>query len=108
QQHAIPSLATSFSGVENAVKENQPAFSGAQAVPRPPFLLKAEGSAPIARAEFLCGVFGREGQTANSAEFVIPSLPPGNYGLVTLDVTSPKGPQDRKSTRLNSSHEWIS
>src|SRR6266513_773560 len=91
QQHAIPSLASSFSGVENAVKENQPAFAGAQATPRPPFLLKAEGTAPLARAEFLCGVFGAQGQTANSAEFVIPNLPPGNYGLVTLDITSPKG-----------------
>jgi hypothetical protein len=91
QKHAIPSLASNFSGVENAVKENQAAFSGAQATPRPPFLLKAEGTAPLPRAEFLCGVFGAQGQTANSAEFVIPNLPPGNYGLVTLDVTSPKG-----------------
>jgi len=106
QQHAIPSLATSFSGVENAVKENQPAFSGAQAVPRPPFLLKAEGSAPIARAEFLCGVFGREGQTANSAEFVIPSLPPGNYGLVTLDVTSPKGPHTLTFILQQIGNDW--
>jgi hypothetical protein len=91
QKHAIPSLASNFSGVENAVKENQAGFSGAQATPRPPFLLKAEGTAPLPRAEFLCGVFGAQGQTANSAEFVIPNLPPGNYGLVTLDVTSPKG-----------------
>jgi len=91
QQHAIASLASNFSGIENAVKENQAAFSGAQATPRQPFLLKAEGTAPIARAEFLCGVFGAQGQTANSAEFVIPNLPPGNYGLVTLEVNSPKG-----------------
>src|SRR5205823_2324554 len=90
QQHAIASLASNFSGVENAVKENRPAFSGAQASPRPPFLLKAEGAVPLERAEFLCGVFGAQGQTANSAEFVIPNLPPGNYGIVTLDVAAQK------------------
>ena len=106
QQHAIASLASNFSGVENAVKENQPAFSSAQATPRPPFLLKAEGAAPLARAEFLCGVFGAQGQTANSAEFVIPNLPPGNYGLVTLDVASPKGAHTLTFVLQQSGNEW--
>jgi hypothetical protein len=106
QKHAIPSLASNFSGVENAVKENQAAFSGAQATPRPPFLLKAEGTAPLPRAEFLCGVFGAQGQTANSAEFVIPNLPPGNYGLVTLDVTSPKGPHTLTFILQQIGNDW--
>jgi hypothetical protein len=53
--------------------------------------LKAEGTAPIPRAEFLCGVFNASGPTANSAEFVIPNLPPGAYGIQILDVTGPKG-----------------
>lgn len=90
--NAIPSLAADFSGIETAVKDNQSAFSGAQATPRSQFLLKAEGTAPLPRAEFLCGVFGKEGQTANSAEFVIANLPPGTYGFVSLDVTTAKGP----------------
>ena len=90
RQNAIPTLAASFSGIESAVVENKPSFSGATATPRSPFLLKAEGSKPLEKAEFLCGVFGAQGQTANSAEFVIPNLPPGNYGIVTLDVTSQK------------------
>jgi hypothetical protein len=34
----------------------------------------------------LCGVFDARGQTKNSAEFIIPNLPPGSYGVVTLDV----------------------
>ncbi len=106
QQHTIASLASNFSGVENAVKENRPAFSGAQASPRPPFLLKAEGAVPISRAEFLCGVFGAQGQTANSAEFVIPNLPPGNYGLVTLDVTSPKGSHTLTFILQQTGTEW--
>jgi hypothetical protein len=87
QQNSMPNV----SGFEALVKDNQANFSGAQATARPPYLLKAEGTAPIARAEFLCGVFGAQGQTANSAEFIISNLAPGNYGIVTLDVTSAKG-----------------
>ena len=88
RQNAIPSLASDFGGIESAVKDSQSNFSGAQAKARPPFLLKAEGTAPIAHAEFLCGVFGRTGQTANSAVFQIPNLPPGDYGIVILDVAA--------------------
>ena len=86
RQNAIPSLAANFSGIEAAAKDSQENLSGAQATVRAPYLLKAEGKEPIARAEFLCGVFGRTGQTGNSAVFVIPNLPPGDYGVVILDV----------------------
>jgi len=86
RQNAIPSVASDFGGIEAAVKEHQENFAGAQATARPPFLLQAEGKEPLQRAEFLCGVFGKSGQTANSAVFVIPNLPPGNYGAVILDV----------------------
>lgn len=92
RQNSIPSLAAGFSSVETAVSDHKADFSGAQATPRPPFLLTAEGSTPVARAEFLCGVFGSNGQTANSAEFVIPNLPPGQYGIVILDVAGSKQP----------------
>lgn len=92
QQHATASLASNFSGVEAAVKDHQADFAAAQAAPRPPFLLKAEGTAPLDRAEFLCGVFGSTGQTQNSAVFVIPNLPPGTYAIDTLDVSASKGP----------------
>jgi len=92
RQNAIPSLAADFSSVEAAVNDHKVDFSGAQATPRPPFLLVADGPAPAERAEFLCGVFGRNGQTANSAEFVIPNLPPGQYGIVILDVPTAKQP----------------
>jgi hypothetical protein len=92
RQNSIPSLAADFSGIETAVNDHKADFSGAQVTPRPPFLLQAEGSAPVERAEFLCGVFGSNGQTANSAEFVIPNLPPGQYGVVILDVSTVKQP----------------
>jgi hypothetical protein len=91
QRNAIASLASNFSGVEAAVKGSQANLAGAQAVARPPFLLKAEGAEPLARAEFLCGVFGAQGQTRDSAVFVLPNLPPGNYSVVTLDLTTPNG-----------------
>ena len=93
KQNAIASLASEFSGIENAIKDNQAALAGATATARPPFLLKVEGTAPLQRAEFLCGVFGPSGQTSNSAEFVIPNLAPGNYGIVVMDASGPKGPR---------------
>lgn len=90
RQNAIPGLASDFSGVESAVKDNQATLTGAQATPRPLYQLQEQGTAPAARAEFFCGVFGANGQTANSAVFVIPNLAPGNYGIVILDVPSSK------------------
>jgi hypothetical protein len=92
KQSAIATLASDFSSVETAVKDNQANFAAGQASPRAPFLLKADGTAPLARAEFLCGVFGKNGQTEKSAEFVIPNLPPGDYGVVIDDLSTPKGP----------------
>ena len=86
QQSAIPSLASSFGGVEGLVKENQPALSSATASIRPPFLLMAEGGQPLARAEFLCGVFGATGQTRDSAVFVLHNLPAGKYAVAILDA----------------------
>jgi hypothetical protein len=93
KQNTIASLASDFSGIENAIKDNQPALAGATATTRPPFLLKVEGTAPLQRAEFLCGVFGPSGQTSNSAEFVIPNLAPGNYGIAIMDTNGSKGPR---------------
>jgi hypothetical protein len=92
KQNAIAGLASDFSNIETAVKDNQSNFAAGQATARPPFELKAEGTTPLARAEFLCGVFGANGQTSNSAEFIIPNLPPGNYGVVIEDVSTAKGP----------------
>lgn len=88
RQNAIPAVASDFAGIESAVKDNQANFAGMQAKVRPPFLLQAEGKEPLPRAEFLCGVFGKTGQTSGSAVFVIPNLPPGDYGAVILDVAA--------------------
>ena len=102
----IPSLAADFSGIETAIKDNQPNLSNAKATPRLPFLLKAEGTAPLDRAEFLCGVFGPNGQTATSSEFVIPDLPPGNYAIVILDVAPAKGAYTVSFVLQQSGTDW--
>jgi hypothetical protein len=91
RQNAIPSLASDFSGIENTVKDHQKELTGSHATVRPPFLLEADGTAPIAHAEFFCGVFGKSGQTAGSAAFYLNSLPPGKYGVVILDAPSAQG-----------------
>ena len=92
KQNSIPAVANNFAGLEGTINENKANLSGGHATPHPPFELKAEGTAPIPRAEFLCGIFNAGGQTANSAEFVIPNLPPGTYGVSILDVTTQKSP----------------
>ena len=106
RQNAIASLASNFSGIENAVKENQAKLTGIWPVARPAFVLKAEGTAPLERAEFLCGVFGAQGQTRDSAVFVIPNLPPGNYGIVTLDAASAEGADTVSFVLQQQGKEW--
>lgn len=106
RQNSIASIASDFSGIETAVKDNQENFSGVQATPRAPFQLKAEGTAPFERAEFLCGVFGKVGQTADSAVFVIPNLPPGNYAVETLDVPTTKQPYTVSFVLQQEGKDW--
>lgn len=89
RQNAIPSLASDFSAVENSVKDHQQDLAGAQATVKAIFLL--DGSTPVAHAEFYCGVFGKNGQTASSAVFYLDNLPAGKYGVALLDATSAKG-----------------
>jgi hypothetical protein len=90
KQNSMASVAANFTGIEASIKDNHDAFSGAQSDVRPPFLLTAEGAQSMARAEFLCGVFGKSGQTKDSAVFVLNNLPPGKYGITILDVTGGK------------------
>ena len=91
RQNSIPSLATEFSAVEARVKDHQQDLTGATATLKSIFVLDASGSAPIPHAEFLCGVFGKNGQTATSAAFYLDNLPAGKYAVVALDTSSAKG-----------------
>jgi hypothetical protein len=92
KQNSIPSVAASFAGIEAAVQENKGALTGAQATVRPTFMLTADSSQPLPRAEFLCGVFDKSGQTKDSAVFVLNNLPPGKYGVTILDVSGGHDP----------------
>lgn len=106
KQNSITAVASSFAGIEAAVKENQAAFTGAKATIRPPFLLIVDGPEPVARAEFLCGVFGKTGQTKDSAVFVLPNLPPGKYGLTILDVNGPQGARTLTFVLQETGTDW--
>jgi hypothetical protein len=89
RQNAIPSISSDFSGIEATVKDHQQDLAGAQATVKGVFLL--DGTTPVPRAEFYCGVFGKNGQTTGSAVFYFDNLPAGKYGIVLLDATSAKG-----------------
>jgi hypothetical protein len=106
RQRAIPSLVDDFSGVEAKVKESQPVLVGAKGEARPPFLLVAEGTAAVPRAEFFCGVFGSKGQTRDSAVFSLNNLSPGKYGVVILDAPTAKGAFTISLILQQQSAEW--
>src|SRR5271165_1784771 len=65
-------------------------LAAAQGTVKSVFLLEIEGKDPVPHAEFLCGVFGKNGQTSGSAIFEIDNLPPGKYAVVLLNAISPK------------------
>jgi hypothetical protein len=106
KQNSIPSVAASFSGIEAAVRENQAAFTLAKATVRPPYLLTADGPEPLAHAEFLCGVFGKTGQTKDSAVFVLNNLPAGKYGVTILDVNGGQNPKTLTLILQQSGNDW--
>ena len=88
---AIPSLQSNFGDIAGAVKDNQPALAGAKPEIRTSFLLDT-GPTPSADGQFYCGVFGARGMGANGAEFDIPNLPVGKYGIAIQDIVGSKGP----------------
>jgi hypothetical protein len=87
KQLAIASLASNFGNIEGVVIDQRSLYAGAQPTVRAAYLLEAPGTAPIARAEFLCGVWA----TPSWATFAIDNLPPGRYGVVIQDVSTSKG-----------------
>jgi hypothetical protein len=90
RQSAIPNLASDFGGVQNTIQDHQAGMAGAQPTVKSFFLLNAEDATPNQRAEFYCGVFGKNGQTANSAAFYLENLPPGKYAIILIDANSTK------------------
>lgn len=105
RQSAVPSFAADFSGVESSVKERQSDLTGARTTPKV-FLLEVEGKDPMPHAEFLCGVFGKNGQTASSATFYLDNLAPGKYAVAIFDATSPKARTDFSVILEQSGTDW--
>lgn len=106
RQSAIASVAGDFSGIAASIKDNQSALAGSKATTRPPFLLDTEGTQPIPHAEFFCGVFGKSGQTADSAVFYLDNLPPGRYGVVILDAPASGGTRTVSLILLEQGADW--
>jgi len=86
KQNAIPSLQSSFGGIEGVVIGQKPDYTGAQATIQNVYLLDASGAASSGRAEFFCGVW----MTPTFASFAINNLPAGRYAVVTQNVTGAK------------------
>jgi hypothetical protein len=91
QANIAPSAQSIFAGMAAAVKDNKAALVGTTPQLRISFLLDT-GATPSPEGKFYCGVFGAAGATANAAEFDLPGLPAGKYGLVIQDLVSSKGP----------------
>lgn len=88
RKNSIASVAADFGGIEAAITDNKPNLAGSKGTVRSIFELQATGNDVMPRAEFLCGVFGKTGQTANSAVIVLMNLPPGDYAVAILDADS--------------------
>ena len=91
RQNAIPSLAEDFGEIEATVKSHEQNLAASQATVKAAFLLNAMETSPNQHTEFYCGVFGKNGQTADSAAFYFNDLPSGKYAVVLLDAPSPQG-----------------
>jgi hypothetical protein len=86
--NAMPEIAASFSGIEQAVVGNQPYFAEGQPSDTRIFVLDAsEAKAAMARADFYCGIYN----SADRIVFSIPNLPPGHYA-VTIAKTAGEHP----------------
>jgi hypothetical protein len=82
KQNSIPTLASNFGSIEQTIVNNKARYAALNMTVRNEYALDAPGTAPIARAEFLCGVWGQPDFTT----FVIPNLPPGKYAVVVSDL----------------------
>jgi hypothetical protein len=83
KQNSIPALSSNFGSIEQTIVSNKPRYATANLMIKNEYLLDAPGTAPVARAEFLCGVWGQPDFTT----FVIPNLPPGKYAIVVGDLS---------------------
>jgi hypothetical protein len=89
KSNAIPPVATSFTGIEQAVVDNKKYFSEGQPTIAGTYLLDAsQGKGTLEKADFYCGIYN----SANRIGFSIPNLPAGRYAVVIQKVTASQDP----------------
>lgn len=88
--NAISSLQANFMAIAGAVHDNQEAMANAQLQLRTIFLLDT-GTNPHPDGRFFCGIFGANGLDQGGAEFDIPGIPLGRYGVVIEDIVGSQG-----------------
>ena len=88
-------VAEAFAATAAAVQASQANLATTKPALHSVFALTVEDQAPgpitAQRKEFLCGAFGKAGQTASSAVFVLDNLSAGRYGVAILDATRSGG-----------------
>jgi hypothetical protein len=91
--NSVPGLQSNFNGIAAAVNDNKDAFTGAKPQLRTSFLLDNTGAGANSDGTFFCGVYGGNGGSPGSAQFLLPGLDPGKkYAVVIQDFVGNKGP----------------
>jgi hypothetical protein len=81
---AVPEVAASFGGIEQAVVANKQFFAQGKLAETRIFVLDARNSKTTwQRAEFYCGIYN----SPDRVGFAIPNLPPGRYAVTIAKVT---------------------
>lgn len=83
--NAIPSLQANFTMIAGAVHDNHAVLVDGHLQLRTIFLLET-GANPRPDGLFLCGIFGANGPEGDAAEFGIPGIPLGRFGIVIEDI----------------------
>src|ERR1700761_7089267 len=78
--NAIPSLQSNFAGVATAISDNKDAIKDAKPELRNIYLIDT-GTNPPEDGTYDCGIFGANGMSPSTAEFVLPGLQPGKYAI---------------------------
>lgn len=100
--NSIPDIASNTAGLSGLLNEHKPNLEGSTGVVRNVYLLDASGSAPLASAEFFCGVFNSPAKVAISLQ----NLPPGKYGMVIMDAQGAKAPYFYSLLLLQDGATW--
>lgn len=100
--NSITDIANNTSGLSGLLNEHKDRLAGGTASVRNVYYLDANGSAPLERADFFCGVFN----SPTKVGFTLQNLPPGKYGMVIMDVQGSKIPYFYSLLLLQQGPTW--